>query len=207
MTPALPSILPSLQRIKFLTCTCWRASDQAAWSGNRGRGHRRCGLFKAPPLRLAQPPGSRLQFLEGGVTGEAFPMGGRNSSSVWMEGVPLLAGFKKAWPSSRHGGWGYVWVTWRLLVFGRVSAGSAPGEEEVTTRNTVVAAAAGSREEVGLASLAALSVPSSSFPGATMGSGKGTRGKWTSPAGPVRGERIPRCPISKGLLEKDVGIT
>lgn len=54
----------------------------------------------------------------------------------------------------------------------------------MTTRDTVVAAAAaaGSREEVGLASLAALSVPSSGFPGAAMGSRKGTRGERTSPA-------------------------
>lgn len=54
-------------------------------------------------------------------------------------------------PPSRHRGWGYVWVTWRLLVFGRVSAASAPGEEAVTSREivAVVAAAAGGREEVG----------------------------------------------------------
>lgn len=44
-----------------------------------------------------------------------------------------------------------MWVTWRLLVFGRVSAASAPGEEAVTSREivAVVAAAAGGREEVG----------------------------------------------------------
>lgn len=45
-----------------------------------------------------------------------------------------------------------MWVTWRLLVFGRISADSALGEEAVTTQETVaVVAAAGGREEVGLA--------------------------------------------------------
>lgn len=69
-----------------------------------------------------------------------------------------------AWSLKRSGtalpspGWegeeaeSYVWVTWRLLVFGPDSAASAPGEEAVTTREAVVvAAAAGGREEVGLA--------------------------------------------------------
>ncbi|XP_072616359.1 syntaxin-5 isoform X2 [Vulpes vulpes] len=54
-------------------------------------------------------------------------------------------------PPSRHRGWGYVWVTWRLLVFGGISADSALGEEAVTTQEAVaVVAAAGGREENGI---------------------------------------------------------
>lgn len=76
-------------------------------------------------------------------------MGGRSRSGVWWEGVSLgRRAPRGVAPPSRHRGWGYVWVTWRLLVFGRISADSALGEEAVTTQETVaVVAAAGGREE------------------------------------------------------------
>lgn len=48
-------------------------------------------------------------------------------------GVFLLSmGLKKAWHSSHVTGWGYVWVTWRLLLFGPVSAAYKSGEEVPT---------------------------------------------------------------------------
>ncbi|XP_013976546.1 syntaxin-5 isoform X3 [Canis lupus baileyi] len=79
-------------------------------------------------------------------------MGGRSRSGVWWEGVSLgRRAPRGVAPPSRHRGWGYVWVTWRLLVFGRISADSALGEEAVTTQETVaVVAAAGGREENGI---------------------------------------------------------
>ena len=62
-------------------------------------------------------------------------------------------GLKRRGTALSSPGWGYVWVTWRLLVFGRVSAASVPGEKAVTTRVivavAVAAAAPGGREEVG----------------------------------------------------------
>lgn len=80
-------------------------------------------------------------------------MGGRNPPIAFGWGAcPSGCRVQKGVAPPRHRGWGYVWVTWQLLVFGRVSAASAPGEEVVTTREIVVAvAAAGGREEVGLA--------------------------------------------------------
>ncbi|CAK7308074.1 STX5 [Vulpes lagopus] len=79
-------------------------------------------------------------------------MGGRSRSGDG--GRACLSGRcapKGVAPPSRHRGWGYVWVTWRLLVFGRISADSALGEEAVTTQEAVaVVAAAGGREENGI---------------------------------------------------------
>lgn len=103
-----------------------------------------------------------------------------------------------------------MWVTWRLLVFGRVSADSTPEEEAVTTREVAAAvAAAGGREEVGLALRGVwqpCQVPAPAFREAAMGRGKETRGQRTSPAGPAPGERISCRPIRKVPIEKGVGI-
>lgn len=55
MTPARLTVLPSFQRIKFLTCTSRSACASAALCPH----HPGCGLFKAPPQRLAPPMGRR----------------------------------------------------------------------------------------------------------------------------------------------------
>lgn len=124
-----------------------------------------------------------------------------------------------AWSLKRSGtalpspGWegeeaeSYVWVTWRLLVFGPDSAASAPGEEAVTTREAVVvAAAAGGREEVGLALRGVwplCPLRAAAFRG-TGGVEPGASGQFL----PVRlgGERIPHRPITKAPVERDVCI-
>lgn len=170
------------------------------------------GLFKAPPLRLAQPPGPQLWFLRGGVTGGLA--NGRTELLLRFGGGACLSGCcapKGVAPPSRHRGWSYVWVTWRLLGFGRVSAALALGEEAVTTRETVaVVAAAGGREEVGLA-LEGVWPPcplwAAAFRGRRREGGKGTWGERASPAGPARAEGILRPPIRKAPVEKDVGIS
>lgn len=60
MIPALLSVLPSLQRIKFLTCTC-QSVRASCYSAGTGREHQvGVGLFKAPPQRLVQPGGPGL---------------------------------------------------------------------------------------------------------------------------------------------------
>lgn len=80
----------------------------------------------------------------------------------------------------------------------------------MTIRETVaVVAAAGGREEVGLA-LGGVWPPcplrAAAFRGRRRG-GKGTWGERASPAGPARGEGILRRPIRKAPVEKDVGIS
>lgn len=69
-----------------------------------------------------------------------------------------------------------MWVTWRLLVFGRVSADSAPEEEAVTTWEVVAAvAAAGGREEVRLTLRGVwlpCQLPAAAFREAAMGKGR-----------------------------------
>lgn len=149
MTLVLLSVSPSLQRIKFLTYTCLRACASAARFGCTGcRTRQGCGLFKVPPPGLPQAPGPDSR---------SSGAGSRGRPSQQEKGVSPILGWgtclsgrrarKGVAPPSRHRGWGYVWVTWRLLGFGRVSAASAPGEEAVTTREIVAVAAAGGREE------------------------------------------------------------
>lgn len=192
MTPALLSVCPSLQRIKFLTCTCPSASASAAGSGPTGHllcwG---CGLFKAPPLGLALPPGPRLWFLGGGVASSLA--NGRAGSLLRLGGGACLSSPcapKGVAPPSRHRGRGYVWVTWRLPVwsdFGGYLAWRGGGDHP----GDCGSGGGGRRQRGGRTrsrrGLAVVSAPGCGFPGAATGGGKGTWSERASPAGPARG--------------------
>lgn len=170
MTPALLSVRPSLQRIKFLTCTCPVQAPLLPVL-RMAFGHRRgCGLFKAPLLRLAQPPGLRPWLLGGGVAGglangraeslrrlvggrvSRSPGSERRSAALPSPGVGLRVGDVAA-PSlwSDFGGFG-----------ARGGGGDHPGD---------CGSGGGGRRQRGgrtrsRRGLAAVSAPGSGFPGA-----------------------------------------
>lgn len=77
-----------------------------------------------------------------------------------------------------------------------------------TQEIAAAAAAAGSGEKVGLALRGRRVSSGPRLSGGDDGWGLGgeeTRGERTSLAGRARGERVPRCPIRKASVKKDVG--